>query len=114
MIRKSVLSKLRITIFTVLAAGLLVTPGCGKRVEAVITTDGEDITDAAKQYETLAASKADKFSFDDLKVGGVSYLMTEEQVTNLLGQPSQVFEAKETDKTETDRQEKVYSYNELT
>ena len=55
MIRKSVLSKLRMTIFTVLAAGLLVMPGCGKRVEAVITTDGEDITDAAKQYETLAA-----------------------------------------------------------
>ena len=108
MIRKSVLSKLRMTIFTVLAAGLLVMPGCGKRVEAVITTDGEDITDAAKQYETWAASREDKFSFDDLKVGGVSYLMTEEQVTNLLGQPSQVFEAKETDKTETDLQEKVY------
>ena len=49
MIRKSVLSKFRITIFTVLAAGLLVTPGCGKRVEAVITTEGDNITDATKQ-----------------------------------------------------------------
>ena len=114
MIRKSFINSLCVTAFTTLFVIMLTFTGCGKRVEAVITTEGEDITDVAKQYEELPVSKAEKFSYDDLKVGAVNHLMKEEQVTNLLGQPSQVFETRETDKTETDLQEKVYSYNDLT
>jgi uncharacterized lipoprotein YehR (DUF1307 family) len=88
--------------------------GCGKRVEAVITTDGEDVTEATKQYETLSASTAAKFSYDDLKVGKVTYLMKESQVVALLGQPSSTHVASETDKTAMDLKEKIYSYNDLT
>lgn len=88
--------------------------GCGKRVEAVITTDGEDITEAARQYETLPVSTAHKFSYNDLTVGKVTYLMKESQVVALLGQPSLVHENKETDKTDMNLKEKVYSYNDLT
>lgn len=88
--------------------------GCSKRTEAVITSDGEDITEAVKQYETLSASTAKKFSYDDLKVGNVSYLMKESQVKAQLGEPALIHENTETDKTEMDLREKVYSYNDMT
>ena len=100
MIRKSKFINLK-TVCTILAMVTAISfAGCGKRVEAVITTDGEDITEAVKQYETLSVSTADKFSYDDLKVGKVTYLMKESQVVALLGQPSLIHETKETDKTE--------------
>ena len=67
MIRKSFINSLCVTAFTTLFVIMLTLTGCGKRVEAVITTEGEDITDVAKQYEELPVSKAEKFSYDDLK-----------------------------------------------
>ena len=51
--------------------------GCGRKTEAVITPDGEEITEAVKEYETLGQSSAKKFSYDDLTVGAVHYKMTE-------------------------------------
>lgn len=114
MIRRSRFISLKTvcTILAILTAMSFV--GCGKRVEAVITTDGEDITEAVKQYETLSVSTADKFSYDDLKVGKVTYMMKESQVISMLGQPSLIHENKETDKTDMDLKEKIYSYNDLT
>ena len=66
--------------------------GCGRKTEAVITPDGEEITEAVKEYETLGQSSAKKFSYDDLTVGAVHYKMTESQVKVLLGEPSVVYD----------------------
>ena len=63
--------------------------GCGRKTEAVITPDGEEITEAVKEYETLGQSSAKKFSYDDLTVGAVHY-------------------------KQTDVSERIYSYNDLT
>lgn len=84
--------------FTVVTLG-----ACGKRTEAVIT-DGEDITDTSVEYPTLEESHEDIFTYNDLKVGNVTYLMTEAQVKSILGKP--------TEETENNN-EKIYSYNEL-
>lgn len=88
--------------------------GCGRKTEAVITPDGEEITEAVKEYETLGQSSAKKFSYDDLTVGAVHYKMTESQVKVLLGEPSVVYDSQEKDKTQTDVSERIYSYNDLT
>ena len=61
---------------------------CGKRTEAVIT-DGEDITDSSVEYPTLEQSHADIFTYKDLKMGNITYLMTESQVKAILGKPSE-------------------------
>lgn len=92
----------------------VVLTGCGRKTEVVISADGEDMTDAAKEYETLEESSAKKFSYDDLTVGAVRYKMTESQVKTLLGEPSIVYDSKETDKTQSDISERIYSYNDLT
>lgn len=88
--------------------------GCGRKTEAVITPDGEEITEAVKEYETLGQSSAKKFSYDDLTVGAVHYKMKESQVKVLLGEPSVVYDSQEKDKTQTDVSERIYSYNDLT
>ena len=80
----------------------LVLTGCGRKTEVVISAEGEDMTDAAKEYETLEESSAKKFSYDDLTVGAVRYKMTESQVKTLLGEPSIVYDTKETDKTHSE------------
>ena len=77
--------------------------GCGNRTEAVIT-DGEDITTVSAEYPTLEESHADIFTYKDLKIGNISYLMTESQVIAILGKPKE--------ETENDG-EKIYSYNEM-
>ena len=77
--------------------------GCGNRTEAVIT-DGEDITTVSAEYPTLEESHADIFTYKDLKIGNISYLMTESQVIEILGKPKE--------ETENDG-EKIYSYNEM-
>ena len=77
--------------------------GCGNRTEAVIT-DGEDITPVTAEYPTLEESHADIFTYKDLKIGNISYLMTESQVIAILGKPKE--------ETENDG-EKIYSYNEM-
>lgn len=112
---------------------LLLASGCGKPPEAVITVDGEEVTDVQDPYETLPVSSAKKFSYADLTVDRVQYLMTEMQVKDILGEPVSVYELKENkdirsgQETEEAKEtssetspagpeilERVYSYNELT
>lgn len=87
---------------------------CGKKVEAVITTEGEEITQPQKEYETLVPSSEKKFSYSDLTVGKVTYLMTEEEVVKILGEPVTSYDTNEKNTAEDVMKEKVYSYNELT
>ena len=63
---------------TCLAIMLTMIVGCGQKKEAVITYEGEDITQASNEYETLSISNADKFSYNDLAVDSVKYLMNEQ------------------------------------
>ena len=46
---------------------------CGKS-QIAISDSGEDITEAAKNYTTVAASRNKKFSYDDLTFNGTAYL----------------------------------------
>lgn len=68
-----------------LAAGMA---ACGKKTEAVITTDGEEFSEPEKEYPTVAQSRAKKFSYNDLTVGKLEYLMTEDEVIKILGERS--------------------------
>lgn len=77
--------------------------GCSKKPDAVIT-DGGDVTVVSAEHETVEESSADIFTYKDLKIGNVSYLMTESQVMAILGKP--------TEETETNGK-KIYSYNEM-
>jgi len=88
-------------LFGLISAGVF---ACNKKPEAVIG-DGEDITQTSVEYPTLAESKATKFTYKDLSMGNVTYLMTETQVTGIMGKPSEIRD------TEAGR---VYSYNEST
>lgn len=90
--------------------------GCGRKPEAVITVDGEDITEEATEYATMEESSASKFSYDDLVVGNLKYMMTEEEVKALIGEPVSMYESKETNQNGEQVQyaEHVLSYNELT
>lgn len=98
MVRLRKCGVLAILCFTAMALG-----ACGKRTEAVIT-DGEDITDASTEYPTLEESHEDIFTYKDLKIGNITYLMTEDQVKSILGKPSEETE---------NNNEKIYSYNEM-
>ena len=96
-----------------LAAGMA---ACGKKTEAVITTDGEEFSEPEKEYPTVAQSRAKKFSYNDLTVGKLEYLMTEDEVIKILGEPVTSYNANEKStaaQTEVVK-EKIYSYNELT
>lgn len=96
-----------------LAAGMA---ACGKKTEAVITTDGEEFSESEKEYPTVAQSRAKKFSYNDLTVGKLEYLMTEDEVIKILGEPVTSYNANEKStaaQTEVVK-EKIYSYNELT
>ena len=96
-----------------LAAGMA---ACGKKTEAVITTDGEEFSEPEKEYPTVAQSRAKKFSYSDLTVGKLEYLMTEDEVIKILGEPVTSYNANEKStaaQTEVVK-EKIYSYNELT
>lgn len=128
--------KIQFITIAVSAMFLLGMAGCGKKPEAVITVDGEETTSFSQEYETLSVSTAKKFSYRDLTVGGVQYLMTQEQVKNLLGEPVTVYDSKETKELKENKEtkeskenketqqstttagleisERVYSYNELT
>jgi hypothetical protein len=106
-------------ISNIITVGTLVTLmtcliSCGKKVEAVITAEGEDITQAEKTYDTLPASTADKFTYDDLTVGKVRYKMTEQEVKQILGEPVTTYDTNEKSVTDEVINEKVYAYNELT
>lgn len=102
-----------ISIFVVVIA-IVAIAGCGKKTEAVITTDGEDQTEAPKEYETLTVSTAKKFSFSDLIVDNLKYLMTEQEVKGVMGEPVTVYDSSEKNLTESVMAERVYSYNDLT
>lgn len=99
---------------TCLAIMLTMIVGCGQKKEAVITYEGEDITQASNEYETLSISNADKFSYNDLAVDSVKYLMNEQAVKNSLGEPIAIYNSSEKQNTENVVKEKVYSYNDLT
>ncbi|MDD3240338.1 MAG: hypothetical protein PHW47_09705 [Lachnospira sp.] len=91
--------------------------GCGKKPEAVITSDGEDLTEASTEYPTLEVSKAEKFTYEDLVVGSLKYMMTEDTVKEMLGAPVSSFESSETTENSTSQQqyaEHVLSYNDMT
>lgn len=77
---------------------------CKRKTEAVID-EGEEITESNIQYPTLEKSNASKFSYNDLSVGNIVYLMTEVQVKGILGKPEEIRDTKEG---------RVYTYNELT
>ena len=94
-----------------LAAGMA---ACGKKTEAVITTDGEEFSEPEKEYPTVAQSRAKKFSYNDLAVDSVKYLMNEQAVKNSLGEPIAIYNSSEKQNTENVVKEKVYSYNDLT
>ncbi len=98
--------------------------GCGSKKEAVIV-DNNDETTAQDQKETLAVSNEAKFSYDDLCVGRVKYLMTEQDVKGILGEPDKVESSddkssQKQDNSDDDEQslqnidEKLYSYKNLT
>ena len=53
-----------------LAAGMA---ACGKKTEAVITTDGEEFSEPEKEYPTVAQSRAKKFSYNDLTAYSCEY-----------------------------------------
>lgn len=66
-----------------------------KKTEAVITTDGEEFSEPEKEYPTVAQSRAKKFSYNDLTVGKLEYLMTEDEVIKILGEPVTSYNANE-------------------
>lgn len=88
--------------------------GCGNKKEAVITGDGEDITIAEQQYETLSPSVAKVFSNSDLTASGVEYLASEEQVKSKLGSPKEITDIKDNDNSGSVSVERVYKYDERT
>lgn len=106
--------KKRISIVLMTTIFLSMCTACGKKQEVVITS-GEDITEATTQYQTLEASKADKFSYDDLVIGSLRYMMTEDEVKNIMGMPVNSYESQETTENGTNSQfpEHVLSYNDL-
>ncbi|MDO5402639.1 MAG: hypothetical protein Q4F11_04295 [Eubacteriales bacterium] len=112
------MKKLKSYICIILITGIMLTlcMGCARKPEAVITSDGEDITEEALEYPTLEVSHEQKFSYEDLVVGSLKYMMTEDDVRGMLGTPANSYESKE--KTESTTQsefsEHVLSYNELT
>jgi hypothetical protein len=111
MMKKNIVKIITVGTVITLVAGLA---ACGRKVEAVITADSEDITQAEKTYDTLAVSTADKFTYDDLTVGKVKYKMTEQEVKQILGEPVTTYDTNEKSVTEEVINEKVYAYNELT
>ena len=111
--KKFIIKMASIGAVVLLAAGMA---ACGKKTEAVITTDGEEFSEPEKEYPTVAQSRAKKFSYNDLTVGKLEYLMTEDEVIKILGEPVTSYNANEKStaaQTEVVK-EKIYSYNELT
>ncbi len=106
-IKKAIYSACLVVMFTAMV-------GCGKKKEAVITYDEEDITQEAKEYQTLSVSTSDKFSYSDLAVDSVKYMMNEQAVRSALGEPVAIYNSSEKQNANNILQEKVYSYNDLT
>lgn len=100
-----------------LASGM--TAGCRKS-EAVITDNGEDITETVQQYESLEASDAKKFGLSDLTIGKLKCFDTEEQVLAYYGEPKKVVTLESGVKDETksgnsdNMQDKAYIYQDKT
>lgn len=99
----------------VLAASLTVgMTACGRRTEAVITDDSEDITNY-QEYPTVEVSKAEKFDYSDLTINSLKYMMSENDVKNIYGNPVSEYESTEKDATaDAIYMEKVCSYNDMT
>ncbi len=87
---------------------------CGRHPKAVITDNSEDIT-SYQEYPTVEVSKADKFSYSDLMVNSLKYMMTESDVKNIYGTPVSEYESTEKESNADSLYvEKVCSYNDLT
>lgn len=89
----------------ILAISILGLAGCTNKKESVIVFDEEETT-APKQEETLAVSTQAKFSYADLTVGSIKYLMTEQEVINILGEPNNIYNANEKKEQNTESSEK--------
>ncbi len=108
--------KCKCIIFAFVSSSLIIA-GCGKS-EAVITPDGEDITESQVVYDKLADSTSGKFTYEDLTVGNLSYYMTDAQVEAVYGKPDKVIdvsasgtgESEGVTSTDTLGDEKVYKY----
>lgn len=94
--KKIISLKNAVVICTFAVTLLTVAVGCGKQ-EAVIMSDGEDITEAPVIYDELKASTAEKFDYDDLTVGTIKYYMTDEQVEAVYGKPDKVIDVTATE-----------------
>ncbi len=105
---RNIKKKLYIAVMCLALSGMA---ACGRRQEAVISADGEELTEAVKEYDKLSVSTADKFSFEDLKVGNLSYLATEDQVIEELGEPESIKEINSDAQDAVSANEKVYLYD---
>lgn len=111
--RKAITGIVSIGAIILFAVGM---SACTKKTEAVITTEGEEFSETEKEYQTVEQSNEKKFSYSDLTVDGVEYLMTEDEVKKLLGEPVTSYNANEKSTAAATEllKEKIYSYNELT
>ena len=55
---ENIKKKLYIAVMCLALSGMA---ACGKRQEAVISADGEELTEAVKEYDKLSVSMVDKF-----------------------------------------------------
>lgn len=96
--------------------------GCQKK-EAVITDDGQDITQSVQQYESLNISEADMFGQSDLIIGRLKCFDTEDAALAYYGEPIKIVvleagvkdETKSTDSAGSgSMQDKAYIYQDRT
>lgn len=102
--------------FSIVFLGLLLCLSlyaCGRKAEAVISGDEDDLH--LNEYPTLEASNSKKFDYSDLSVNSLKYFMTEDEVKKVCGNPVSVHESSEKNLSlNLVYAEKVYSYNDLT
>ena len=102
-----------------LIAGIMT--GCRKN-EVVITDDGQDITQAVQQYESLEISASKTFGKEDLVIGMVKCFDTEDEVKSYYGEPIKVVgleagvmnETKTSESSGNSVQDKAYIYKDRT
>lgn len=115
-INKTAKSLKRLTMVTLVLAAAVSVVACGKKTEAVIVDGGQDITQEVSQQATLPVSNNKAFSYDDLVLGKADFLMTEQEVSSLIGTPDTIKDIKD-DGTSTGNvqevsTERVYIYEE--
>lgn len=111
--KKTIIKIMSVGFAVIFAVGMA---ACTGKTEAVITTEGEEFSESEKEYQTVGQSNAEKFSYTDLTVDKLEYLMTEDEVVKILGNPVISYDASEKSTAAATEvlKEKIYSYNELT